>query len=89
MEHPSFLSVLSGVVWMVLIALSARAILRLVLGIRSLQRRMDRYEAFARDVAERQGVPVPVGFARAPTVARKAGGLKAKLASVRARMTCK
>lgn len=89
MEHPNFLSVLSGVVWMVLIVLSARAILRLVLGIRSLQRRMERYEAFSRDVAERQGVPVPVEFARAPMVARKAGGIKATFASVRARMTRK
>lgn len=89
MEHPNFLSVLSGVVWMVLIALSARAILRLVLGIRSLQRRMERYEAFARDVAERQGVPVPLEFARSRVVARKTGGLKATFASVRARMTRK
>lgn len=89
MEHPSFLSVLSGVVWMVLIALSARAILRLVLGIRSLQRRMDRYEAFARDVAERQGVPVPVEFARPRVVSRGTGGLKGMFASVRARMARK
>lgn len=89
MEHPSFLSVLSGVVWMVLIALSARAILRLVLGIRSLQRRMERYETFARDIAERQGVPVPVEFSRTPMAARKTGGLKAAFASVRARMARK